>query len=363
MPPSPITAPLINGNLLTPSKPERYSYIFDGNLQTLDHVVVNEAIVLDAADIEVDHARINADFGVHHFGIAGTALRVSDHDPVRVRITVPGFLSADLGITAATTTPSVSVGGTAIYTVNVSNAGPDDAAFASVALVFNALVSPVVTAPAGWTCAAPVQAGGNTTVTCTTANFVNGGSASFTANVPMTAAQAGTTVQMAAAITSQTTDPANGNNSATASVNVAAAGNADMSSNLLGGPVVGGSITVGTTVRVGGGITYVVPVRNNGPNHATNPRAVLTVDAPQANVVLAATQAGWTCVSSATAAGTEIVCDLTGTLRNRATAYFTLNITAPNRTGTLTTRSTASSSNPDPVSTNNTVTKVLQILP
>jgi uncharacterized protein len=622
---SPITAPLIDGSQLIPTAAERYSYSFGGNAQTLDHVLVNEPVVMDAFALEVDHARINADFGVHNFGVAGNALRVSDHDPVRLRITVPEFRSADLSVLPGVTPPSARPGETLTYSVEVTNGGPDNAPFAAVALVFDALVTPVVTAPTGWTCQPPVQnaglttvtcsipsltvddivsfnaqvvadaslanttltlsasiasqisdpananndaaisasiiaesdmstvaavnagtvdAGGTaqftatvgnagpdaaafasvalvfdariasalsvvapvgwtcgapvedlltTTVTCTTPSFAVGGSAvfnanvtipsgafsaltmaagsasqyvdpntgnnvstvsvlvrevadlnvsvapgpspvaaggtvsysitagnagpsdaanpslnlvfdalvtptvtapagwtcgaptqtaasttvvcgatslvasgsaSFTASFPATAALAGRAIQLNATITSATTDNTNSNNTASASVSIIAAlGNADMSSNLLGGPVVGGTITVGTTVRVGGGVTYVVPVRNNGPTHATNPRVVLTVDAPQANVVLAATQAGWTCTNSATPTGTEIVCDLVGTLRLRATAYFTLNITAPNRTGTLTTRSTASSSNPDPVSTNNTVTKVLQILP
>jgi uncharacterized protein len=361
--PSPITIPLIDGSLLTPNKAERYSYVFDGNLQTLDHVVINESVINDAADIEVDHARINAEFGVHNFGVAGNALRVSDHDPVRLRIDVAAFRVADLSLTAATTTPSVNVGATASYTVNIAHAGPNDAAFAAVAFVFNNLVTPSVVAPAGWTCAAPSQAGGTTTVTCTLANFANGGSASFTVNVPVGGALANSTLQMAAAVSSQTSDPANVNNNASASVSVGALGTADMSTSMLGGPVVGGVITVGTTVRVGGGITYVVPVRNNGINAAFNPRVVFTADAPLANVTLAASEAGWTCASSATPTGTQIACDLNGSLRARGAAYFTLNLTAPNRTGSLTIRSTVSTANPETVLTNNTATKVLQILP
>jgi uncharacterized repeat protein (TIGR01451 family) len=753
---SPIVAPLIDGSQLIAEPAERYSYSFGGNAQTLDHVLVNEPVVLDAVDLAVDHARINADFGVHNFGVAGNALRVSDHDPVRLRITVPEFRSADLSVWPAVTPPTAHPGDRLTYTVEVTNGGPNDAPFAAVGLVFDALVSPVVTAPAGWTCDAPVQNAGlttitcttpnlvvdeivsftaeviadaalanttltlsasiasqisdpananndaaisadiiaesdlstvaavsagtvdvggtarftttvgnagpdpaafasvalvfdariasalsvttssglwtcaapvedllTTTVTCTTPNFIVGGSELFEANVvipvdafgaltmaagsasqyfdpnsannvstasvlvrevadldtvtqtttptvnvgetaqfsvraenngpstiptaslslsfdalvtptvvapaPWTctaptqtsntttvlctasplprstvvnpfavsfiadgavagrnvtltstmtsglfdpfpnnnqtsatvtvrgsadlvatlaaatpsvtiggtasynatianagpnsvndaridlqfdalvsptltvpvdwvcgtpsqsggitslscdaslasgasvpfqasfvadAALAGRSVRMSMFVTSSTIDPNEGNNAANASVSIAApAGNADMSSSLLGGPVVGGTITVNTRVSPGGGITYVVPVRNNGPNPASNPRVVFTADVPLANATMAAVQAGWTCNSASTAGGVEIVCDLAGTLRSRGAAYFTLNLTAPNRTGTLTVRSTASSANPDPVATNNTATKVLQIVP
>ena len=266
---SPITAPLINGNLLTPNTAERYSYVFDGNLQTLDHVVVNEAVVLDSADIEVDHARINAEFGEHHFGIAGTALRVSDHDPVRVRITVPGFRSADLSITAGASPANVAAGGIATFTADVTNAGPDEAAFPSVALVFDALVSVSVTAPSGWTCAAPVQTT-TTTVTCTTPSLGASGSAAFSAAVTAPSLPTASTLTMAAAVSSQTTDPANGNNTASAQVSVAAVvvvlPNADLSLRMVGGPF--GFIRSGSTAQ------FSVPVRNTGPNAV--PQAVVT---------------------------------------------------------------------------------------
>ena len=117
---------------------------------------------------------------------------------------------------------SVDVGGTANFTATATNNGPNDAAFTGVALVFNALVNPTVTAPAGWACTAPSQAGSTTTVTCTIGTFANGGSATFSAAVPADAALGDTALAMAAAITSQYTDPNPGNNNATAFVTVRA---------------------------------------------------------------------------------------------------------------------------------------------
>ncbi len=50
---------------------ERYSYVFDGNSQTLDHLLVSPALVQDAVDAQADVVHINADY----------ADQVSDHDP------------------------------------------------------------------------------------------------------------------------------------------------------------------------------------------------------------------------------------------------------------------------------------------
>ena len=57
---------------------ERYTYIFDGNAQSLDHVLVSPSLSPSA---EVDIVHVNAEF-------AETAARASDHDPVLVRLRV-----------------------------------------------------------------------------------------------------------------------------------------------------------------------------------------------------------------------------------------------------------------------------------
>ena len=321
---SPITTPLINGNLLTPNKPERYSYVFDGNLQTLDHVVVNEAAILDAADIEVDHARINSEFGEHNFGIAGTALRVSDHDPVRVRITVPDFQNADLAIAAGASPANVAAGGIATFTANVDNIGPDEAAFPSVALVFDALVPVTVTAPAGWTCGAPVQAGGTTTVSCTAASLANGGSVAFSAAVTAPSLPVASTLSMAAAVTSQTPDAANANNSASAQVAVAAVvvalPNADLSLRMVGGP--SGFIRSGSTAL------FSVPVRNTGPNAVPQAVVTFTGNIPLANANVIAPP-GWICTRNTATGGFSIACTFTGTFGINARHTFTFSGVAP----------------------------------
>jgi predicted extracellular nuclease len=85
---------LVNPDLanLVPTAPaERYSFSFDGNAQTLDHVMVNQALLaaLDAARSE--HARTGADFPETARNDPNTALRNADHDPIVAFFRVPTF--------------------------------------------------------------------------------------------------------------------------------------------------------------------------------------------------------------------------------------------------------------------------------
>jgi hypothetical protein len=311
--PSPITRPLIDGSELIPAAADRYSYVFEGNAQTLDHVVLNEPMIMDAADIVVDHARINADFGVHNYGVAGNGIRVSDHDPVRVAISVASFKSADLGITATAAPATVHVGGTATYTVTASNAGPGNADAASVALVFSAVVSPAVTAPAGWTCTAPVQTT-TTTVTCTTASFANGASAVFTADLVPGSALVNTSIGLQAAVASTTTDPANGNNQASASVAVVA--EADLAV----------TASAGGAIDVGGTASFTVVTTNNGPDDAEFASTALVFGALVSPTVTA--PAGWSCAAPVQDATTTTVTCTTSVFSNGASATFTASVPA-----------------------------------
>ena len=58
---------------------ERYTYIFEGNAQSLDHILVSPSL---RASAEVDIVHVNAEF-------AETAARASDHDPIVVRVRLP----------------------------------------------------------------------------------------------------------------------------------------------------------------------------------------------------------------------------------------------------------------------------------
>ncbi|WP_449442617.1 endonuclease/exonuclease/phosphatase family protein [Ureibacillus acetophenoni] len=56
--------------------PDRYTYLFQGNSQVLDHILVSNNLV---GNTEIDILHINADF-------TDMAGRASDHDPVMVQI-------------------------------------------------------------------------------------------------------------------------------------------------------------------------------------------------------------------------------------------------------------------------------------
>ena len=61
---------------------ERYSYSFDGSAQSLDHVLVNQALIAGTLARRVEHPRIDADFPETARNDANTAVRLSDHDPI-----------------------------------------------------------------------------------------------------------------------------------------------------------------------------------------------------------------------------------------------------------------------------------------
>ncbi len=77
---------LVNPNLdnLFDTAPaaERYSFVFDGNAQSLDHLLVNAAMIANTSAQRVEHPRINADFNDTARNDPNSALRLSDHDPI-----------------------------------------------------------------------------------------------------------------------------------------------------------------------------------------------------------------------------------------------------------------------------------------
>ena len=88
----------------TLSPDEQYDYVFDGNSEALDHILVNNNL---AAGAQYDIVRINAEF----------ASQTSDHEPIVAQLTIPTFSLAnyvrvgrfDLPEPTRTTAPSGSV--------------------------------------------------------------------------------------------------------------------------------------------------------------------------------------------------------------------------------------------------------------
>ncbi len=79
---------LVEPNLARLLDTDDYSYVFDGNIQNLDHALVNAALVAATVQRRVDHARVNADFA--ESDRTGPA-RLSDHDPLVAYLEVASF--------------------------------------------------------------------------------------------------------------------------------------------------------------------------------------------------------------------------------------------------------------------------------
>ncbi|QNN71339.1 lamin tail domain-containing protein [Thermomonas carbonis] len=282
--------PLIMGNELIADPEQRYSYIFGNISQSLDHAVVNEALAMDpgVAEVLVDHARVNADFRHGHFAefdppytSENPPLRTSDHDPVRISIRLAQILNADLSVTASAESTQIGSGDTAVFHVDVANAGPSSADPASLSIMFDGLVTPVVEMPSGWTCAAATQdaLAHTTTVDCTASEFASSAADRFTVSVAST----GTPVlRMTATVASSTGDPNSANNQATAQVLAGQA--ADLGVNWSGEQAQPGLAKATLTLR------------NDGPDAASGAVANFRLTLPRgvffSNIV---PPAGWGC--------------------------------------------------------------------
>ena len=346
--PSPLTVPLVDGSQLIADPAQRYSYSFEGNAQTLDHVLVNESLVMDAA-LRVDHARINADFGVDNFGDATLAVRSSDHDPVRLSIRVPSFARADLSATVSADRADANVGDTVRYTATVRNAGPGAASPAAFAFVFSAELSPsLATLPAGWSCAAPEVSAGTTRVACTVPSLAVGDEATFAIDAVVPASAAGATLGLGVSANSTVLDPANGDNTAAVSVAVAALPQtrADLSVKLLGAAL---------PLRRGTIATLLVPVRNAGPDAAEQVTVRLTSNV-EARYAAVAAPSGWSCTRvQDTTDGAAADCTRRGAMpRGVQTLAFALVVPGKPKRGTsLEFDATVSSTSTDPDPANN----------
>jgi hypothetical protein len=100
---------------------ERYSYVFSGSAQELDHVLVNPRAL--ASFTRLGYPRVNADFPEVLRNDPDSPLRSSDHDPV-----VAYFrFRADVSIAISASPDPVPTGSAITYAVMVANAGPDAA--------------------------------------------------------------------------------------------------------------------------------------------------------------------------------------------------------------------------------------------
>ncbi|MBN6112830.1 lamin tail domain-containing protein [Xanthomonas bonasiae] len=310
-----VTPDLYNLTLLsTPG--QSYSYAYDGNVQSLDHILANRALMNSAqvATLSESHARLNADFPATARNDANSPARLSDHDPAVVLLKLKPLQRADLSVTANAANAAVYAGDTIRYSVEVGNAGPDAASFAAVAFALDAAVTPTVTAAPGWDCAAP-EVAAQTVVTCTTTAFAAGAAPHFDVAVPATADLIGRSLTLAASVASQTEDPNGGNNGASAAVAVQAAPAGNLAVR-IDGPA--------TLPLIAFSANYRIALSNHG--NAPVKRASLTVSGNTLSVLsLLVPPRGWQCVRQAHGLrSAQYQCSTRADLAPGASTAFTL---------------------------------------
>jgi predicted extracellular nuclease len=162
---SAVTRPLVN-LLVTKPEAERYSYVFEGNIQALDHALVNDTVLANTR-ARLYHARVNSDFATDNAADPTVPVRTSDHDPLVAELLVGDFLEADLAIDVVSPGKPVQSGNQVVFQASVANLGVAPAVEAELVIEIGTppfRLYPVQ--PAGWTCSAPVSVASGSRITC-----------------------------------------------------------------------------------------------------------------------------------------------------------------------------------------------------
>jgi predicted extracellular nuclease len=322
---------------------QNYSFTFGGSAQTLDHVLVNDALVLATTGFGMDHARINADFPEVARNDATSPARLSDHDPVVAYFELAP--KADLAVSADAAATSVTAGQPLAYTATVANNGPQAASAPGVGFsIAGELPDLAVAAPAGWNCDSAQVADGMTSVACNTATLDNVGSASFQVSATSVPGQSGGTAALAVAATSQTFDPDPANNQAVAGIQVTAPPTADIAV-AIDGPA---------SIRAFQLLTrYLITVSNAGePANAP----VLLIDGNTVNVLsLVNPPPGWNCSRQGSLRAIQFRCVGSQALANGAQASFPvwINTGSARRGSTVLMQATVSTTSDEADTSNN----------
>ncbi len=183
----------------------------------------------------------------------------------------------------------------------------------------------------GWTC----NNNASISVTCDRATWATGSTTTIT--IVVTAPNQPGTLTNAANIDGTTSDPDPSNNDD--SVDTTVTGSADLSVTKTGP----------ATAGAGGSITYQVTATNNGPSSAANASITDTLPAGVTFVSVNASTFGWTCTNNG---NISVNCDRVSWPAGSSTV-FTIVVTAPVATGTITNDVDITATTPDPDSTNN----------
>jgi uncharacterized repeat protein (TIGR01451 family) len=258
--------------------------------------------------------------------------------------------SADLSVTKVDTPDPVVAGANLTYTLTVANAGPSAAASATLSDTLPPSTSFVsFTPPAGWSCTAP-PVGGTGTVSCSNPLLAPGSSV-FTLVVAVDPATTGASVLTnSATAASATPDPNTGNETGTATTNVAASADLSVSKVDTPDPVIAGT-----------NLTYTITLTNAGPSQAAN--AALTDTLPVGETFVSLTApGGWTCTTPAVGSPGTVDCSIASLPLTSAVFTLVVNVapTIPALT-VLSNSATGSSSASDPNPGNETGTAATQV--
>jgi len=297
---------------------QRYSFVFDGNAQSLDHVLVNTALEAAANGADLDHARINADFPEIARNDPASPSRLSDHDPAMMYVRLDALEFADLSVTTTADDATSAPGEALAFTVVVANAGPDAAGFPGVGFALDVAAADLaVDAPEGWSCDTAVVVGDASSVACTASSLADEGEATFQVSAIAPAAASGEVVTLVAAATSQTEDPVQANDTDSASISVEALADLEVS---VSGP---------STIARNASASWTVAVGNAGPSPAVSAEVDLAVRVPAGSVTLAA-PTGWSC-EVATRGNFRATCSAEAALAVAEPVDFALTVVATGR--------------------------------
>jgi uncharacterized repeat protein (TIGR01451 family) len=251
----------------------------------------------------------------------------SNNDGTGASSAVSTTVTPQADIAVIKTGPStVLAGGNLTYTITVTNLGPSTGS--------NIVVSDNLPSPVNFISASGGGANASGIVTWPVfGSLANGGTTNFTVTVKAPASGSFTNT---ASATSSTGDPVPSNNDgsgAGSAVLTTVTPQADLAVIKTGA----------TTVLAGGSLTYTITVTNLGPSTASN--IVVSDNLPGAVTFVSASDGG-------TNAGSVVTWPSITSLANGGMTNFTVTVKAP-ASGFFTNTASATSSTPDPVSSNN----------
>jgi large repetitive protein len=267
---------------------------------------------------------------------ASVTANTATTDPITTdnSATVTGTIAAEADLVLTSTNPQAALAGSpSSYSFDVRNAGPSQAADATVVETLPAGVTFVRSTSAGWSCAAAGQV-----VTCNRGAAISTGSTTLLVIETNVAAGAATLAAHTATLTSTTTDPVVPNTVTTSAASTGAS--ADLSV----------AVTHPSTLITGAASTYTVTVSNAGPSDAAGPITV-TATLPTGLTSTGTTTPGWTCAGS-----TSISCTNPASLANTSSTPLVLNVAvaATAVLGSVDATFVVASASTDPSSANNT---------